>query len=69
MTNVHAYTALVTETEGKEPPGRTRIIQNDIIKVNVKEIGCGVAEWIHLAQDREQWLATVNNVTMKLHVP
>jgi len=38
------------------------------IKVGLEEVGCGVTDWIDLAQDRERWRATVNAV-MNLPVP
>ena len=40
----------------------------DNIKVNLKEVGCGVRDWIGLAQDRDRWRALVNAV-MNLRVP
>jgi hypothetical protein len=38
------------------------------IKMNLREIGCGGMDWVHLAQDREQWRALVNTA-MNLQVP
>jgi hypothetical protein len=34
----------------------------DNIKVDLREIGFGDADWIHLAQDRDRWWAVVNTV-------
>jgi hypothetical protein len=34
----------------------------------VKETGCEVVDWIHVAQDRVQWWAVVNRV-MNIGVP
>jgi hypothetical protein len=34
-------------------------VENNI-KMDLKEIGCDVVTWIHLAQDRGQWWALVN---------
>jgi hypothetical protein len=34
----------------------------DDIKVGVKEIGREIMDWIHLAQDRDQWRTIVNTV-------
>jgi hypothetical protein len=31
-----------------------------IIKMDLREIEWGVMDWIHLAEDREQWRALVN---------
>jgi hypothetical protein len=36
--------------------------------MDFREIGCEGVDWIHLAQDRDQWQAVVNTV-MKLRVP
>jgi hypothetical protein len=38
------------------------------IKMDLQEIGCGVMDWIWLAQDRDWWRVLVNAV-MKLRVP
>jgi hypothetical protein len=32
-------------------------------KVDLREISCGVMDWIDLAQDRNQWRALVSTVT------
>jgi hypothetical protein len=37
-------------------------------KINLKEPGWGSVDWIHLTQDRDQWLALVGTV-IDLHVP
>jgi hypothetical protein len=36
--------------------------------MDLREIGWGSMDWIHLAQDRDQWRALVNTV-MNLGVP
>jgi hypothetical protein len=40
----------------------------DNIRMDVKEIGWEVVDWIHLAEDRDQWRVVVNTV-MNLWVP
>jgi len=35
----------------------------DNISMDLREIGWAVVDWIHLAQDRNQWWAPVNVVT------
>jgi hypothetical protein len=34
----------------------------DNIKMDLREIGWGVVDWIELARDRDQWRALVNTV-------
>jgi hypothetical protein len=57
---------LVWKPEGKRPLGRPWHKWDDNIKMDLREIGWG-GDWIHLAQDRDQWQALVNTV-MKLQV-
>jgi hypothetical protein len=59
---------LVGRPEGKRPLGRPRHMWEDNIKMDLREIGIDVANWIQLAQDRVQWRACVNTV-MNLRVP
>jgi hypothetical protein len=40
----------------------------DDIRMDLKEIGWQIVDWMHLAQDRDQWRALVNTV-MNLLVP
>jgi hypothetical protein len=43
------FRVLVGKTEGKRPLGRSRCRWEDNIKMDVKEVGCGVMNWIELA--------------------
>jgi hypothetical protein len=43
----------------KETSSKTRCRWEDNIKMDLKEIGMCVMDWIRLAQDRNQWQATV----------
>jgi hypothetical protein len=61
------YRVLVGKPEGKRPLGRPRRRWVDGIKMDLEEIGSGVVERIHLAQDRDRWRAVVNAV-MNLRV-
>jgi hypothetical protein len=47
---------------------KTRHRWEDNIKMDLREIGFGDVECIHLAQDRDRWRAFVNTV-MNLRVP
>jgi hypothetical protein len=63
-----AYNILVGRPEGRRPLGRLRRRWEDNIKMDLKEIGFGDVDWIHLAQVRDRWQALVNTV-MNLRVP
>jgi hypothetical protein len=41
---------------------RFRRTWEDNIKMDLREIGWEVVDWMHLAQDRDQWQALVNTV-------
>jgi hypothetical protein len=63
-----AYNILVGRPEGRRPPERPRRRWEDNILMDLKEIGVGDVNWIHLAQDRDRWRALVNTV-MNFRVP
>jgi len=48
---------LAGEPEWKRPLGRPRRRWEANIKMDFKETVCEDVEWIHLAQDRDQWRA------------
>jgi hypothetical protein len=58
---------LVGKSEGKTPLGRSRHILENNIKTHVVKINYEFVDWIHLAQDKDQWRALVNTV-MNLEV-
>jgi hypothetical protein len=64
----NGYRILVGKPEGRRPLGRPRRRWIGNIKMDLTEIGCDDMDWIHLAQDRDQWRALVNMV-MNLRVP
>jgi hypothetical protein len=41
--------------EGKRPLGRPKHRWEDDIRTGLRERGWEVVEWMHVAQDREQW--------------
>jgi hypothetical protein len=57
-----AYRALVGKHEGRRPLGRPRRRWEDNIKMDLREVGCGSADWVDLAQDRDRWRAFVYTV-------
>jgi transcription termination factor 2 len=61
------YRVLTGKPEGKRPLGRTRSRWVDNIKIDLREIGWDVMDWINPAQDRDQWMALVNTA-MNLRV-
>jgi hypothetical protein len=63
----NVYRVLAGKPEGKIPLERPSRRWEDGIKMDIREIGWGGVEWIHLAQDRDRWLAVVNAV-MNLRV-
>jgi hypothetical protein len=62
------YRVLVGRPEYKRPLGRPRRRWEYNIKMDLREIGIGGANWIRLAQDRVRWWAFVYTV-MNLLVP
>jgi hypothetical protein len=59
---------LVRNPEGKRPFGITRHRLEDNIRMDVREVGWEVVDWMHLAQCRHQWQSLVNMI-MNLWVP
>ncbi|KAJ4436791.1 hypothetical protein ANN_16923 [Periplaneta americana] len=55
----NAYRVLVGRPEGKRPLGRPRRRWEDNIKMDLMEMEYDDRDWIHLAQDRDQWRAYV----------
>lgn len=63
MTNV--YKIFVGKNKNKKLLGRPRYGWKSFIKMQYKETGYKCIDWIHLAQDRKQWLelkATILNL-------
>jgi hypothetical protein len=48
--------------------GRPRCKWENIVKLDLREIGWNGMDWIHLSQDRDSWRVVVNMV-MKLQIP
>jgi hypothetical protein len=61
----HAYKILVGSIELKRLQESRRCIWDDNIRMNLE---WEVVDWIHVAQNRDQWRALVNTV-MNLRVP
>jgi hypothetical protein len=52
----------------ERPLDRLRRRWEDNINADLQEVGCGVMDWIEMAQDRDRWRERVNAV-MSLRVP
>jgi uncharacterized protein YebE (UPF0316 family) len=48
--------------------GRPRRRWEDNIKTDLREVGCGVTDWMELGQDRDMWRALLNAI-MNLRAP
>jgi hypothetical protein len=56
----NTYRLLVGKPEGKRPLGRPRCRWVDnIIRMDLGEVGWGDVDWIGLVQDRNRWRALV----------
>jgi hypothetical protein len=65
---IGVYRVLVGRPKDKRPLERPKHRWEDNTRMDLREIGINVANWIWLAQDRVQWRAFVNTV-MNLQVP
>jgi hypothetical protein len=64
------YKVLVGKPEGKRPLRRPRRRWECGIRMDLREIGLGIVEWIQLAQDTDWWQALVNTVmTLRVLAP
>jgi hypothetical protein len=66
MGNV--YKIQIGKPEGKRSLGGPRHRREDKIIMYLRKIGLRGVDWIHLAQDRDQWWALMNTVK-NLRVP
>jgi hypothetical protein len=48
------YKIFIVKSEGKRPLGRPRRRWEDNIRVDLREIGWEVVDWMHLDQDGDQ---------------
>jgi hypothetical protein len=57
-----AYSIFIGKPQTKRPLWRPRHRREDNIRMDLREIGWEGVDWMHLAQDRDQWRAVVNTV-------
>jgi hypothetical protein len=62
------HRVLVGKPEGKRQLGRPRRRWESNIKMSLQEVGYEVMDWIELAQDRDRWRTSVDEL-MNLRVP
>jgi hypothetical protein len=62
------HTFLVGNAEGRRPLGRPSNRWEDSIRMDLREVGWEGVDWMHLAQDRDQWQTLVYMI-MNLLVP
>jgi hypothetical protein len=53
MRNV--WSIFIGKSEGKRPLGRPICRWEDNIEIDLEEVGWGIMDWVHLAQDRDRW--------------
>jgi hypothetical protein len=58
----NVYKIFVGKPDGKRPLGRPRCRWEYNIIIDLTEIRWEGVDWIHLAEDRDQWLVLVNTV-------
>ena len=57
-----AYRVLVGLPKRKRSLGKPKHRWEDNIKVYLEAVGCGIVDWIDLAQERDKWQALVTAV-------
>ena len=55
----NAHRVLVGKPEENKPFGRSRRRWEDIIEMDLREVGCDPGDWVDLAEDRHQRRAYV----------
>jgi hypothetical protein len=65
LSNIPFFRVLVGKPEGKRPLERPRRRWANGIRMDIREFGWGIVEWIQLAQDKD-WLQALTNTVMNL---
>ena len=64
----HNFNILTCKPTGKRPLGKPRYRWEDNIRMDLKEIGVSMRNWVESAHNRDYWRALVN-ATLNLRVP
>jgi hypothetical protein len=56
------YRVWMGNSKGKKTLEGPRCRWENIIKIDLQEVGCGGTKWMYVAQDRDSWRAIVNAV-------
>lgn len=64
----NAYRALVRKPKEKRPLGRPGHRWENTTEMNLRETGWDGMDWVHPAQDRDQW-RPLDNMVMNLRIP
>jgi hypothetical protein len=64
----HVYRVLLGKLERKRPLGRLKHRWEVDTTMDFQEVGCGVMDWIELAEERDRWRELVN-LAMNHRVP
>jgi hypothetical protein len=68
VTKRNSYRILVGKPEGMRPLREPKRRWDKNIKMDLREIGWVIMDWVNLAKDKDLWRALVNMV-MNLQVP
>ena len=60
--DIGVHRVLVGTSEGKMPMGRPRRRWDDNVKLDLREVGGRLGDWMEFAQDRDRWRALVGTV-------
>jgi hypothetical protein len=60
---INAYNILVRKLGRKRPLGRPRCVWEDNIRMDLREIGWEVTDWIHPGEDKDHWWDLVKMLT------
>jgi hypothetical protein len=68
MREIRNAYIFIKKPNRKRPCRRPRHGWEDNIRIDLREIGWEVVDWIHLVQDRDQWCVLMN-MAVNLWVP